>query len=247
MWWFPLWNIWTCAGSGWQSILQRVGHTGRGNFWKLCALHFSRGGLLLEMSCIENAGIQTPPHWLLFSELMASVSSDISARPGTTYTKSTNFCSLRRMKGSVFWAFQLTFWWIMYRVRFVLQAWSGVAYAPHNVINDSLRCFPFLMGLLFFYDKAFQDIPQLCHILWDESVWTFYKCIQFLLHLVDPTLCQSILIVVLILTFGSILDFLRTSFSPSACRTGDHSTVSTGSTISSFGDLLSSEILVGIY
>lgn len=106
VWWFLLWSIWTSAASGWQSILQRAGHTERGNFWKLCALQLFRGGLLLVMSCIENAGIQTPPHWLLpFSELVASVSFDVSAAgPRTSYTNPTNFCSLRRIKGSVFWA-----------------------------------------------------------------------------------------------------------------------------------------------
>lgn len=59
-------------------------------------------------------------------------------------------------------------------------------------INGSLRCPPSLLGLVLFYPKVYQEMPELCHILWAESFWTFYKFILILLHLTGPTLCQDI-------------------------------------------------------
>lgn len=59
------------------------------------------------MSCVEDAD-----RYLLvtFSKLVASVSSDNAAAvPRTSYTKSMNFCSLRKTKGSVSEASKVVF------------------------------------------------------------------------------------------------------------------------------------------
>lgn len=40
-----------------------------------------------------------------------------------------------------------------------------------------------------------------------------HSTLQILLHLVDPTLCQSILTLGLLLTFVSVLDFFKVSLS----------------------------------
>lgn len=161
-WWFWLQNIWTSVEFGWQSILQWVGYTGEAAFDNYVP---SSSRVCTWVSVVDNELYwkcwQTSPPWLvIFSELVTSVSSDnTAAGPRMSYTKSTNFCSLRKMKGSVFGAAITHILSGLCTVRFVLQIWPGVAYTSHQVINGSLRCLPFLIGLVLFYPKDYHEIP----------------------------------------------------------------------------------------
>lgn len=64
----------------------------------------------------------------------------------------------RKWKFCIWGCYNACSQWIMYRVRFVLQTWPGFAYTSHRVINDSMGCLPFLIGLELFYPEAYQEI-----------------------------------------------------------------------------------------
>lgn len=101
-----------------------------------------------------------------------------------------NFCSLRKTKGSVSEASAT------HVLSGLCAEWDlccKLGQGLHTThINGPLRCLHSLLGLVLFYPKVYQEMPELCHILWGQSFWTFYKFIQLLLHLAGPTLCQDI-------------------------------------------------------
>lgn len=125
MWWFLLQNIWTSIEFGWQSILRRVGYTGRGSFWKFCALQLFR--VCRWGSVVDDE---------LYYQGCVIIKAPISGAGG-------------KWKVLYLRLLQLTF--SVDRVQ--SETWPGVAYASHQVINGSLRCLPFLLGLGLFYPE----------------------------------------------------------------------------------------------
>lgn len=116
------------------------------------------------MSCVENADKYLLYCLVIFSKLVASVSSDSTAAgPKTSYTKSMHFCTLRKTKSSVSEASTTHVlgglcaeWDLCFRLGQGLHTTD---------INGSLRCLPSLLGLVLFYPKIYQEMPELCHIL----------------------------------------------------------------------------------
>lgn len=147
---------------------------------------------------------QISPHCLLvFSNLVASVSSDNTAAvPRTSYTESMNSCTLRKTKCSLSEASAT------HVLSGLCAEWDlccRLGQGLHTThINGSLRCLPSLLGLVLFYPKVYQEMPEPCLILWAESLWTFYKFILFrfsyilqderfsCISYISPTLCQVI-------------------------------------------------------
>lgn len=174
---------------------------------------------------------------------MASVSSDSTAAvPRTSYTKSINFCSLRKTKGFVSELLQLMF--SVDCVQSEICA-AGLARGCTHLTLIEI-CLPFLLGLVLAYPKVYQEMPELCHILWGDisghstNLFRFSYISQVLPYARTHELGLA-------LAFGGILESPWVSGS-STCRIRAYSKITLGRTISSFQfppsrGLLSSEVL----